>query len=80
VQEPLEDLKSRFRRISLREGESLEQAIPAVLQRTSPWGREAVVAHDLQSLPESFSHQGHSMSLEEIFEALVGSDNAGGES
>ncbi|MBZ0114399.1 MAG: ABC transporter ATP-binding protein [Thermoanaerobaculia bacterium] len=80
VEEPLEDLKRRFRRISLREGEALDSAIPAVLQRTSPWGREAVVAHNLQSIPESFSHEGHAMSLEEIFEALVGTETAGGES
>jgi ABC-2 type transport system ATP-binding protein len=78
VEEPLEDLKRRFRRISLREGEVLEPAIPTVLQRTSPWGREAVVAHDLQSTTESSSHEGQAMSLEEIFDALVGTETSGG--
>jgi ABC-2 type transport system ATP-binding protein len=81
VNEPLETLKSRFRRLSLEAGKTTEAALavlgPVRVKRQS-WGFEAVVANFdeplLSRLQGELGPQGvaaAALSLDEIFDALV---------
>jgi ABC-2 type transport system ATP-binding protein len=83
VNEPLEDLKGRFRRLRVTEapaGDGLDwQPFETLATRSHPWGSEALVTNFTEECLTAF--QGRwavtgldvaSLSLEEIFVALVG--------
>ena len=72
VEEPLESLKARFRRFSLRQGETVPAETPIVATRSGAWGQEAIAGYPSPEQPLVGDETSSSMNLEEIFDALVG--------
>lgn len=77
VEEPLESLKARFRRVPLGDESASIPQEQVVRLRDGAWGREAILAHEPDVSPSPNEH-GNAMSLEEIFDALVGAEATGG--
>ena len=78
VDEPLEDLKARFRRLAFRSGDTEAwKGLKPISVARQPWGTEVVIHDYSETDGECGASEVLPMSLEEIFTAVAESNEGG---